>query len=211
MPYLNFVHNTTINRKTGATPFSMVHRQECQYPVDLFYAKPHIEPFIKDGFAEWLDEQIRDAHGSARKVLGRDQCRQKDQYWKKIHGDPYATGEKVWVWSKEKKSKKFFDPWEGPHVVMARISEVTCKVAKQSTPSKVKFMHFNMLKRRLQDTRHPEEAIARKRLTPYRSTTIVDDLDMHVEDEAFWANNREGFNHDPGPRQEPVGLKSRRN
>ena len=23
---------------------------------------------------------------------------------------------------------------------------------------------------------------------------------MHVEDEAFWANNREGFNHDPGPR-----------
>ena len=40
LPYLNFVYNTTINRKTGALPFSMVHGQECQYPVDLFYAKP---------------------------------------------------------------------------------------------------------------------------------------------------------------------------
>ena len=38
LPYLNFVYNTTINRLTGATPFSMVHGQECQYPVDLFYA-----------------------------------------------------------------------------------------------------------------------------------------------------------------------------
>ena len=34
---------------------------------------------------------------------------------------------------------------------------------------------------------------------------------MHVEDEAFWAINREGFNHDPGPRQETVGLMARTN
>ena len=34
---------------------------------------------------------------------------------------------------------------------------------------------------------------------------------MHVEDEAFWANNMEGFNHDPGPRQEPVGKMLRGN
>ena len=88
---------------------------------------------------------------------------------------------------------------------------MTCKVAKQSTPSKTKFMHFNMLKRRVQDTRHPEEVIARKRPTPYRSTMIFDDQEMHVEDEAFWANNWEGFNHDPGPRQDPVGLMARRN
>ena len=57
LPYLNFVYNTTINRITGDTPFSIVHGQECQFPVDLFYAKPHDESLTKDGFAEWLDEQ----------------------------------------------------------------------------------------------------------------------------------------------------------
>ena len=54
----------------------MVHGKECQYPVELFYAKPYDEPLTKDGFAEWLNEQFRDAHGSAREVLGTDRRRQ---------------------------------------------------------------------------------------------------------------------------------------
>ena len=97
LPYLNFVYNTTVNRKTGATPFRMVHGEECQYPVDLFNAKPHDELMMKDGFAEWLDEQFPDAHSSARELLGTDYRRQKSYYWKKIHGEPYASGDKVWV------------------------------------------------------------------------------------------------------------------
>ena len=40
----------------------MVHGEECQFPVDLFYAKHHDEMLMKNGFAEWLDEQFRDAH-----------------------------------------------------------------------------------------------------------------------------------------------------
>ena len=57
----------------------------------------------------------------------------------------------------------------------------------------------------------PEETFARKRPTPYRSANFFDDPELHVEHEVFWANNREGFNHDPGPRQELVGLMSKRN
>ena len=209
---LNFVYNTTINRIAGATPFSMVHGQECQYPIDLFYAKHQDEPLTKDGFAKWLDEQFRDAHGKAREVLGMDQRRQKDPYYKKVHGEPYATVDKVLVWAKEKvKLKKTFDPYEGPYLVMARMSEMNYKVAKQPTPSKVKFLHFNTLKRCVEGTRQPEEATARKRPTPYRSANFFDDPEMHIEDETIWLNNREGFSHDPGPRQKPVGLMSKRN
>ena len=39
LPYLSFVYNTTIHQTTGGTPFSLVYGQECQYPIDLFYAK----------------------------------------------------------------------------------------------------------------------------------------------------------------------------
>ena len=94
---------------------------------------------------------------------------------------------------------------------MARMSEVTYKVAKQSTPSKLKFLHFNTLKRYVEDTRKPEETAARKRPIPYRSANFFEDPEMHIEDEAIWANNREEFNHDPGPKQELVGLMSWRN
>ena len=180
LPYLNFVYNTTINRKTGATPFCLVHGEECQYPVDLFFAKPHDEMMMRDGFAElldiaeWLDKQFRDAHSSARELLETDQSRQKSYYWKKIHGEPYASGDKVWVWSQEtSKSKKSFDLWEGPYVLMARLSEVRYKLSKVSNPSRVKFLHFDMLKRYNEETLRPEDTLARKRPTPYWSATFL--------------------------------------
>ena len=212
LPYLNFVYNTTVNRKTEATPFSMVHGEECKYPVDLLYTKPHDELMMKDGFAEWLDEQFRDANSRARELLGTDQRRQKSYHWKKIHRELYASDDKVWAWSQEtSKSKKSFDLWEGPYVVMARLSTVRYKLSKVSNPSKVKFLHFYMLKRYDEETLQPEEATARERPTPYRSANFFEDLEMRIEDEAIWANNREEFNHKPGPRQEPVGIMSHRN
>ena len=161
----------------------------------------------KDGFAEELDELFRDAHSSAREILGTDQRRQEDQYWKKVHGEPYAAGDKVWVWAKEKfKSRKHFDPWGGPYVVLARMSEVNYKMAKESTPSKVKFLHFNMLKRFKKETAQSDEATSSKRPTPYRSVNFFDDPETYDEDELLWANNGEGFSHDPGPRDVPVRL-----
>ena len=201
LPYLSFVNNTTIHRTTGATPFSLIYGQECQYPIDLFYAKPHDEVLTKDGFAEELDELFRDAHSSAREILGTDQRGQEDQYWKKAHGEPYAAGDKVWVWAKKKfKSRKHFDPWGGPYVVLARIAEVNYKMAKESVSSKVKILHFNMLKRFKKETAQSDEATSSKRPTPYRSFNFFDDPEMYDEDELLWANKGEGFSHDPGPR-----------
>ena len=89
--------------------------------------------------------------------------------------------------------------------------EVNYKVAKQSNPNKVKFLNFVTLKRFVEETLRPEKTIGRKRPTHYRSANFFDDPEMHVEDEAFWANNRAGFNLDPGPRPEPVGKISQRN
>ena len=130
----------------------------------------------KDGHAEELDELFRDAHSSAREILGMEQRRQGDQDWKKVHDEPYAAGDKVRVWAKEKfKSRKHFNPWEGLYVVLARMSEVTYKMAKESTPSKVKFLHFNMLKRFKEETAQSDEATSSKRPTPYRSVNFFDD------------------------------------
>ena len=155
----------------------------------------------KDGFAEELDELFQDAHSRAREILGTDQRRQEDQYWKKVHGEPYAAGDEVWMWAKEKfKSRNHFDKWEGPYVVLARM------MAKESTPSKIKFLHFNMLKPFKEETAQSDEATSSKRPTPYWSVNFFDDPKMYDEDELLRANNGEGFSHDPGPRDVPVRL-----
>ena len=100
--------------------------------------------------------------------------------------EPYASGDKVWLWSQEtSKSKKFLELWEGPYYVMARLSEVRYKLSKVSNPSKVKFLHFDILKHYDEETLRPEETLARKRPTPYRSANFFDAPEMHVKDEAF--------------------------
>ena len=111
------------------------------------------------------------------------------------------------MWANENfKSRKHFDSWEGPYAVLARMCEVYYKMAKESTPSKVKFMHFNMLMRFKEETAQSGEATSSKRPTPYRSVNFFDDPEMYDEDELLWANNGEGFSHDPGPRDVPVRL-----
>ena len=194
LPYLNFVYNTTIHRTTGATPFNLVHGQECQYPIDLFYPKPNDDRHTQDGFVEWLDEQFRDAHSSALELLGTNQRRQKDQYRKKVHGDPYEIGDKVWVWAKEKiKSKKFFLPWEGPYMILSKVSEVNYKVAKVTTPNKVRFLHFNMLKPYVEEVANPSEETTRARPTPSRSGGFFED--PGAEDEDVELDSKERDNH----------------
>ena len=44
-------YKITINRKTGVTPLSVMHGQECQFSVELHYAKTHHVVLMKDGFA----------------------------------------------------------------------------------------------------------------------------------------------------------------
>ena len=118
---------------------------------------------------------------SARKVLSTNQRQQKDQYSKKIHKEPHATGDKLWVWVKERiKLKNYFDPWEEPYAVMAKISEVIYKVTKQSTPRKcIKLLLC------AESRGQPEEAAARKRPTAYLSPNSFDDPEMYVEEEAL--------------------------
>ena len=54
-------------------------------------------------------------------------------------------------------------------------------MAKESTPSKVKFWHFNMLKRFKEETAQSDEATSSKRSTPYRSVNFFDDPEMTAE------------------------------
>ena len=102
---------------------------------------------------------------------------------KRVHGEPYSMGDKVWVWANEKiKSKKFFLPWEGPYVVLAKVVEVNFQVAKLTTPGKLRFLHFNILKPYVEEEPRPDEANSSKRPIPFRSTGFFDEPVVQDED-----------------------------
>ena len=108
LPYVNFVYETTIRRTTGASPFSLVYGQECQYPIDLFYPKPHDQKGTQNEFVDWLDRQFREALSHVRELLGVNQNRQKDQFHMKVFGKPYKVEDKVLLFSKHKSISKNF-------------------------------------------------------------------------------------------------------
>ena len=174
LPYLNFVYNTTVHRTTRATPFALVYGQECQYPIDLFYPRPHDELMDRTEFVDDLDRKFHEAHSAARSHLGVNQERQKERYHKKVFRRNYAEGEKVWLMSPHKaKSRKFYLPWEGPWEILEQTSEVNYKIAKKGKEDKWKIVHFNMLKPFVSE---PVDEIPR-RPNPYRSKNFFDDVD----------------------------------
>ena len=176
LPYANFVYNTTVHRTTGATPFALVFEQECQYPVDLFFPKPLDEKLSQNEFVEDLDRQFREAHPNTRELLGMNQKRQNDRLLKKVYGQPYAAGDKVWLFCPHKaKSRKFVLPWEEPYVVLERMNEMNYKIAKSGQSVKWKIVHFNMLKPYLEE---PPD-VSQRKPTPMRSEGYFD----KVEDE----------------------------
>ena len=182
LPYMDFVYNSSVHKTTQATPFCLVYGQECQYPIDLFYPRPHDQERSQDEFVEWLDGQFREAHMNARELLGCNQRRQKDQYHKKVYGKPYEPHDKVWVFDKRTKlSKKFFLPWEGPYVVLERTSEVNYKVAKPNQLAKFRILHFNMLKPFVEE----EPDVGPRRPSPLRGNQQYENDDDPDQEEGW--------------------------
>ena len=147
VPYLNFVYNTTVHRTTGHTPFSLVFGQECKYPVDLLLPKAPGAKMPGHEFTEWLEGQFREAHMNARETLGGNQQRQKDYYQKTVFGDELKVGQKVWLFAPHKaKSRKFYLPWDGPFIIVDKVSEVNYKISKENNAAKWQIVHYNRLK-----------------------------------------------------------------
>ena len=127
LPYITFVHNTTVHRTIGAKPYSMIFGMEAQYPIDLFVPNSPGHPRLKSGEnAEELNERLYEIHREAQMTMGSDQRRQREYFNRKVHGEQFKEGDLVWLFEPHKaKSRKFYLPWHGPFEVLSRTSEVT--------------------------------------------------------------------------------------
>lgn len=77
-------------------------------------------------YAAATRKALEEAYRCVREKLGVSHARQKNHYDQKIHGQPFAIGDLVWLHSlvvPRGKSRKLHHPWTGPFRVLAKISD----------------------------------------------------------------------------------------
>ena len=74
---------------------------------------------------------------------------QKELYDQRVHGQPFNTGDWVWLYSPaigRGGSRKLNCPWKGPYTVTKKISDVTYRVQNLQRRKDRQVVHFNRLK-----------------------------------------------------------------
>ena len=187
--YITFVYNTTVHRTIGATPYSMIFGREAQYPIDLFVPKPPGDPRLKLGEnAEELNESLYEIHREAQMTMGTEKRRQRENFNRKAHGEPFKEGDLGWLFEPQKKAKsrKFYLPRHGPFEVLSRTSEVTYMICKRGNKEKWQKVHFNRLKPYRGDTEVRHSGRLKNRAPPiYEEIPNDIETEEEIEDRPF--------------------------
>ena len=150
LPLLMMAYRSAVHETTGCYPSELVFSREVRLPVDLLFSPPDID---KEGegvsnYAQALQEKIKRVHRYARKHLNIKSERQRQKYDQRLNQRTYDRGNAVWFYNPKRKNKIspcLQSPWEGPYVVLKRISDVVYSI--QKTPQfKPRVIHHDRLR-----------------------------------------------------------------
>ena len=122
-------YNTSVHPSTGFSPFYLMFGRQARLPVDLIYG---IGPQIADNqsvgeYAASLKNRVSEAFDLVRKNMSQHHVYQKEPNDRKVHGQPFSTGDWVWLYSPvvgKGGSRKLHCPWKGHYTVIKKISDV---------------------------------------------------------------------------------------
>ena len=150
LPLLMMAYRSSVHETTGCSPSELMFGREIRLPVDLMFGAPESEKDLTDAcdYALSLQDKIRKVHGYAREHLTIESERQKRKYNKRLNQKTYGRGAPVWFYNPKRKkgvSPCLQLPWEGPYLVLKRISDVVYKIQK-SPRSKARIIHHDRLR-----------------------------------------------------------------
>ena len=146
-----FAYNTSVHATTGYTPFYLMHGYEARLPVDVVYGSAPQKSTSSHDYVADMHQRITTAFEKVRERTGQEQLRQKQYYDQKVHGAPFQVGDLVWLWQpavprKRRYCAKFHRAWQGPHVIVKRISDSTYRIKSSKNKRLRQVVHFDRLK-----------------------------------------------------------------
>ena len=152
VPLVTMAYRSTPQESTQVSPNMLLFGHEINLPVDLMVGCPNeSETLSEHDYVSDLRERLEIAHDYARRHLQSSANRQKKYYDIKMSGEPYQTGDFVWLYTPVKKvgvSPKLQKFWDGPYLVLERLSDAVYRI-QQSEKSIPKVVHFDRIKKYL--------------------------------------------------------------
>ena len=145
LPYATSAYRCTPHDSTGESPNMMMLGREVSLPVDLVTECPGVQNSTHTDFAEKLRSDMQQAHDRARECLGKSARRQKRNYDRRASEHGLKEGQLVWPARKKHLSPKLQLRWEGPWLIVKRLSDVTVRIQLRRG-SKPKVVHVDRLK-----------------------------------------------------------------
>ncbi len=144
-------YRTSTHESTGYSPSMMMLGREAELPVDLLFGPPpQSDPEAGDPhrFVQELEERLHLIHSIAREQLLGAAERQRRGYEIHIQHHRYEIGDIVWlhqIKAKKGVSPKLQMPWDGPFVVIRRLSDLVYQI-QEGPRCRLKVVHHNRLK-----------------------------------------------------------------
>ncbi len=149
LPLLMMAYRTSVQETTGETPFSLMFGREAKLPVDIMFGQTPDQKLSTNEYVLGLQSRLEASYQLVRNRLKLSQKRQKNHYDQRSRGNPFETGDLVWIHMPavpRGKSPKFHCPWSGPYIVKKKINDVLYRVKNVRNPRKTTVVHFDRLK-----------------------------------------------------------------
>ena len=182
LPYVLMAYRATVHSATEESPNMVMLGRQNALPIDVMTEEnPELHHVRSIDYVNRLEEDMRYCHQRVRECLKRAALRQKRYYDRKHHLNQYKRGDLVY---KRMKAglQKFGDRWEGPFVVIDKLSDVTYRIQK-SPKHQGDVVHHDLLKLHYarneaeNDTRWIDNVIDRRN---YRRNYIQDKRDDYA-------------------------------
>lgn len=151
LPQVLLAYRTAKHSSTDVTPHRMLFGREARLPVDLIVGDGpgtnHHQSVPE--FVQVMKTRFQQAHNFAREKTGVASRRYKDYYDARAAGNPYKVGDRVWRQVpaiKKGLSRKLARPWQGPYIIIKKISDVVYRLQKEGGRRQRVVVHFNSLK-----------------------------------------------------------------
>ena len=147
---LCFAYNSSTHPTTGYAPFTLMFGRQARVPMDvaLGTSLPPSAHSVSQ-YASDLRQSLDVSYVHVRQQMGHELGKQKMHHDAKIQGQPFNTGDLVWLHNPtvpRGKSKKLHRPWTGPFRVVKRLGEAVYRLQHVHGHRRRPVVHYNRLK-----------------------------------------------------------------